>query len=119
LYWSGARSSWKFHAADRCANALASSIAGPFQTVSDNGGSRVFFHENYLSSRSKSMNWDQIEGNWKQMSGKVKEKWGQLTDSDLSKINGREQLEGLIQKQYGYSKEQAKKEVDDWLNRTQ
>jgi uncharacterized protein YjbJ (UPF0337 family) len=64
------------------------------------------------------MNWDQIEGNWKQMSGKVKEKWGQLTDNDLTKINGhREQLEGLIQKQYGYSKEQAKKEIDDWLSR--
>ena len=30
------------------------------------------------------MNWDQIEGNWKQFTGKVKEKWGKLTDDDLT-----------------------------------
>ena len=41
------------------------------------------------------MNWDRVQGNWKQFSGKVKEKWGQLTDDDLTQINGnREQLEG-------------------------
>jgi uncharacterized protein YjbJ (UPF0337 family) len=64
------------------------------------------------------MNWDRIEGNWKQFTGKVKEKWGDLTDDDLTSINGRrDQLEGKIQERYGYSKEQVKKEVDDWLGR--
>lgn len=64
------------------------------------------------------MNWDRIEGNWKQFTGKVKEKWGDLTDDDLTSINGRrEQLEGKIQERYGYSKDQVKKEVDDWLGR--
>jgi uncharacterized protein YjbJ (UPF0337 family) len=64
------------------------------------------------------MNWDRIEGNWKQFTGKVKEKWGQLTDDDLSVINGRrENLEGKIQERYGYGKDQAKKEVDEWLGR--
>lgn len=63
------------------------------------------------------MNWDRIEGNW-QFTGKVKEKWGQLTDDDLTKINGRrDQLEGKIQEHYGYNKDQVKKEVDDWLGR--
>ena len=62
------------------------------------------------------MNWDRIEGNWKQFTGKVKEKWGDLTDDDLTAINGRrDQLEGKIQERYGYSKDQVKKEVDDWL----
>jgi uncharacterized protein YjbJ (UPF0337 family) len=62
------------------------------------------------------MNWDRIEGNWKQFTGKVKEKWGDLTDDDLTTINGRrDQLEGKIQERYGYSKDQVKKEVDDWL----
>jgi uncharacterized protein YjbJ (UPF0337 family) len=62
------------------------------------------------------MNWDRIEGNWKQFTGKVKEKWGDLTDDDLTTINGRrDQLEGKIQERYGYSKDQAKKQVDDWL----
>jgi uncharacterized protein YjbJ (UPF0337 family) len=65
-----------------------------------------------------SMNWDRIEGNWKQITGKVKEKWGKLTDDDLTQINGnREQLEGKIQARYGYAKDQVKKDVDDWLGR--
>jgi uncharacterized protein YjbJ (UPF0337 family) len=45
----------------------------------------------------------------------VKEKWGQLTDDDLSEINGnRDQLEGVIQERYGYGKDRAKEEVDSW-----
>jgi uncharacterized protein YjbJ (UPF0337 family) len=61
------------------------------------------------------MNWDTVTGDWKQFSGKVKEKWGKLTDDDLTVINGkREQLEGKLQERYGYAKEQARKEVDDW-----
>ena len=56
------------------------------------------------------MNWDTVKGDWKQFSGKVKEKWGNLTDDDLTKINGqREQLEGKLQERYGHTKEQAKR----------
>jgi uncharacterized protein YjbJ (UPF0337 family) len=63
------------------------------------------------------MDWDRVEGNWKQLTGKVKEKWGKLTDDDLTAINGkREQLEGKIQERYGYAKDQARREVDDWYN---
>jgi uncharacterized protein YjbJ (UPF0337 family) len=68
-----------------------------------------------------SMDWDRIEGNWKQLTGKVnkvKEQWGKLTDDELTQINGnREQLEGKIQERYGYAKDQARKEVNDWLDR--
>jgi uncharacterized protein YjbJ (UPF0337 family) len=50
------------------------------------------------------------------MKGKVKEQWGQLTDDDLDVINGkREQLEGKIQERYGYQKDRAKKDIDDWF----
>jgi uncharacterized protein YjbJ (UPF0337 family) len=43
------------------------------------------------------MNWDQLEGKWKQYSGKAKEKWGKLTDDDLTVIRGRrDQLIGKI-----------------------
>ncbi len=59
------------------------------------------------------MNWDQIKGNWKQLSGKVKEKWGKLTDDDLTVAAGqREQLLGLLQKRYGFAKEQAEEELN-------
>ena len=41
------------------------------------------------------MDWNRIEGNWKQTAGKIKEKWGKLTDDDLTQISGkREQFEG-------------------------
>ena len=61
------------------------------------------------------MNWDRIEGNWKQFAGKAKETWGELTDDDLTKINGRrEQLEGILEERYGYAKDKAKEEVDRW-----
>ena len=63
------------------------------------------------------MDWDRISGNWKQFSGRVKEKWGKLTDDDLTQINGRrDQLEGKIQERYGFAKDQVRKDVDTWLN---
>ena len=61
------------------------------------------------------MEGNRVEGNWKQVKGKVKEKWGKLTDDDLTAINGRrEELEGKIQQHYGLAKDQAKKQIDDW-----
>lgn len=61
------------------------------------------------------MNWDQIEGNWKQFKGKVKEKWGQLTDDDLTTTQGRrDQLTGRLQERYGYTKERAESEIDEF-----
>jgi uncharacterized protein YjbJ (UPF0337 family) len=63
------------------------------------------------------MNWDQIKGNWKQFQGQVKQKWGKLTDDDLKVIEGkRDQLAGLLQKRYGYEKEQAEKELDEFTH---
>src|SRR6266567_1000863 len=76
-------------------------------------------HPYTLSHRRRIMNWDQVKGNWKQFQGKVKQKWGKLTDDDLTMINGRrEELEGKIQDRYGYSRDQIRKEVDDWLKTT-
>src|SRR5207253_2801542 len=63
------------------------------------------------------MDWNQVEGNWKEVKGKVKQKWAKLTDDDLADINGqRDQLEGRLQKRYGYAKDQARKDVDDWFS---
>jgi len=59
------------------------------------------------------MNTDQIQGNWKQLKGKIKEKWGKLTDDDLTIINGqKDQLVGKLQERYGYTKEQAERELE-------
>ncbi len=63
------------------------------------------------------MDWDRIEGNWKTFKGQAKQQWGRLTDDDLDMVNGRrEELEGRIQKQYGFEKDRARQEIDSWLN---
>jgi uncharacterized protein YjbJ (UPF0337 family) len=52
------------------------------------------------------------------MKGKVKEQWGKLTDDDLDVIAGKQdQLEGRLQERYGYAKDQAQKEINDWYGR--
>jgi len=64
------------------------------------------------------MDWDRIEGSWKEYKGKVKIQWGKLTDDDIDVVNGRrEELEGRLQKNYGYAKDKAHSEVESWLNR--
>lgn len=61
------------------------------------------------------MYWDRIQGDWKQSSGRVKEKWGDLTDDEIARVNGnREQLEGVLQERHGYAKDRAKQEIDTW-----
>jgi uncharacterized protein YjbJ (UPF0337 family) len=68
--------------------------------------------------RRIAMDWNRVEGNWKEAKGKLKEQWGKLTDDDLDVIDGRQdQLEGRLQQRYGYAKDQAKKEINAWLDR--
>ena len=63
------------------------------------------------------MNWDLIEGDWKQLAGKVKQKWGNITDDDMTRLNGkRDELEGVLEARYGYTKDQLKTEIDTWLS---
>ncbi len=61
------------------------------------------------------MNKDIFEGKWHQFKGKIKEKWGKLTDEDLTQINGKsEQLSGKLQERYGWGKEKADQEISSW-----
>lgn len=58
------------------------------------------------------MNEDIFAGKWHQFKGKIKEKWGKLTDDDLTKINGkREQLLGSLEEKYGWQKQRAEDEL--------
>jgi uncharacterized protein YjbJ (UPF0337 family) len=59
------------------------------------------------------MNDDIFEGNWKQMKGQLREWWGELTDDDIEKIGGKkDRLLGTLQQRYGYSREEAEREMD-------
>ena len=63
------------------------------------------------------MNSDQLKGNWKQLMGDAKKQWGKLTDDDLKQVEGhKDKLVGKIQERYGKSKEEAKRDVDEWVN---
>ncbi len=66
------------------------------------------------------MNWDTVKGDWNQFKGKVKEKWGKLTDDDLTTVAGRrDQLLGKLQERYGYGKDQAERELDEFARTLQ
>jgi uncharacterized protein YjbJ (UPF0337 family) len=61
------------------------------------------------------MTWDEIKGNWRQQKGRLKEKWGELTDDDLDRIEGkRDQLLGVLQNRYGRTKDVAEREVREF-----
>ena len=69
-----------------------------------------------ISKGESAMNWEQIRGNWKQFRGAAKTRWGKLTDDDMTAMEGRrDQLVGRLQERYGYVKEAAEREIDDWL----
>ena len=59
------------------------------------------------------MNANIFEGKWKEMKGQIKEWWGKLTDDDLEQANGKaEQIVGLLQQKYGYTREAAEEEFN-------
>ena len=64
------------------------------------------------------MNMEELKGKWKQVKGKAKEQWSELTEDDLNAMDGRrDQLIGKLQERYGKSLEEARKEVDAFLDK--
>lgn len=62
------------------------------------------------------MNWDQFEGKWEQMKGQVKQKWGKFTNDDMTVISGKkDQLLGKLRERYGYTTEQADRELGAFM----
>jgi uncharacterized protein YjbJ (UPF0337 family) len=55
----------------------------------------------------------QIKGTWNEVKGKLKQKYGQLTDNDLTFADGKEdELLGRLQQKLGKSKEDLRKEIE-------
>lgn len=58
--------------------------------------------------KAELMNTDELEGKWEQIKGQIKEKWGKLTDDDITIIKGKkDQLLGKLQERYGFAKDAA------------
>ena len=61
------------------------------------------------------MNQDIIAGNWKQLKGRIQAKWGDLTDDDFQVAQGNsEYLAGKLQERYGWDRDRAQTEVDEF-----
>jgi uncharacterized protein YjbJ (UPF0337 family) len=64
-------------------------------------------------SKDYMMNKDIFEGKWKEMRGQIKEWWGKLTDDELEQAGGNaEQIVGLLQQKYGYTRQRAEEEFN-------
>lgn len=62
------------------------------------------------------MNWTELEGRWMQLRGQVRSKWSKLTNDDLENLEGnREQLVGKIVERYGVAKEEAERQLEQWM----
>lgn len=56
-----------------------------------------------------------IKGNWNELKGKLKQEYGDLTDDDLTYIEGQEdELLGKIQTKVGETKENLIKMIQSW-----
>jgi uncharacterized protein YjbJ (UPF0337 family) len=63
------------------------------------------------------MNEDIFKGKWKELKGSVKEKWGDLTDDEVTVVEGKtEKLVGILQAKYGYSKDKAQDEYNKFMD---
>ena len=64
------------------------------------------------------MHRDVLKDKWNQLGGDIRKKWGDLTNDDLARIQGDcEKFIGVLQEKYGYERERAEKELNDFLNR--
>ncbi len=56
----------------------------------------------------------QMKGSWNEVKGKLKQKYGQLTDDDLTFADGKEdELLGRLQKRLGRTKDELRAEIED------
>jgi uncharacterized protein YjbJ (UPF0337 family) len=63
------------------------------------------------------LNKDIVEGKYKEFHGQMKEWWGKLTDDELQQAGGNaEQIVGLLQQKYGYTREAAETEFNRRIN---
>lgn len=63
------------------------------------------------------MNSQVLEGRWARLRGALQQRWGRLTSDDIDEIEGRRKvLEGKLRERYGFSKHEAREQVNDFLD---
>lgn len=63
------------------------------------------------------MNNLRLKGNWNELKGRLKQQYGELTDDDLTYIEGKEdELLGKLQNRLGKSREDIARELNELLD---
>jgi len=106
----------------------AASMASSSPSGKSSGGSSMGTSTLSASSTTGSMvgdkssndklvvNRDILRGQWTQLKGEIKSKWGQLTDDELTRVEGdMDKLVGSLQTRYGYTRARAEQEVNDFF----
>ena len=66
------------------------------------------------------LNEEIFAGKWNQLRGAVQQKWGELTDDDLDRVEGSaRRMMGVLQERYGYTKERAEQELEKFMKSNQ
>jgi uncharacterized protein YjbJ (UPF0337 family) len=64
------------------------------------------------------MNRPSAKGSLRQLKGKIKEQWVRLADDEIDELIGRnDRLAGKLQERYGWEKEEARRQVDEFYRR--
>jgi uncharacterized protein YjbJ (UPF0337 family) len=68
-----------------------------------------------LRLRSIGMTKLQIKGSWNEVKGKLKQKYAELTDDDLTFVEGKDdEMLGRLQQRLGRSKEEIRREIEEF-----
>ena len=64
------------------------------------------------------MNKDVIQGKWKEIKGDLRKAWGNITDDEWEQTKGdATAIAGVLQKRYGFAKEEAQQKVSKVFDR--
>jgi len=62
------------------------------------------------------MDWNRVERDWLRFKPVAKIRWERLSDNELKLVNGkRDELCAKIQQAYGVSRQEAERQIAEWL----
>lgn len=64
------------------------------------------------------MNKEIFKGHWNEMKGKIEQQWGKFTNDEVQHLQGNyDEFLGAMQKKYGYEKEEAEKQINEFMKK--
>jgi uncharacterized protein YjbJ (UPF0337 family) len=70
------------------------------------------------SEGEMAMTWEELRGNWHFLRVKVQQQWDRLSNEDTDFIQGRRaELVEKLRERYGFTEDEAEKEIEQWRAR--